>query len=236
MLDHRVQPVPHHLGVAGLPEDAGEPGQLRAQRLADVAVQQRSEGPQGAAQAPGRDAHLVHVLRAADPHARVVAEDGVQMHPQVGLDHQGRRAVAGRLGRRGAGHLLQPTGQGARQLGGPGGRCRSGVAQCSLQLLEQVGVPLDELDLPLPPRVDGRGAVLADAVRRHRVVGQLGEDGAVAVPQPVHDPAGAQRGHRLDRVVTDEGSHLVQAALRAPARPPDPAARAAPSAPSPPGA
>ncbi len=94
LVDQTQQSIAQHLGVAGRTEDPGQPAQLVAQRVGELAVQQRPEGAERAAQPAGRDAHLVHGIVSVPAHVRVPLHQLTHVLGEVRPDRLGgRRAL-----------------------------------------------------------------------------------------------------------------------------------------------
>jgi hypothetical protein len=170
----RQQPGVHHLRVAGLAEHPGEPAQLVAQRVGHLAVQQRAEGAQGAAQTTRRHAHLVHRVVQVTAHLRVPPHQLAHVLAQVGLHGLGGGRPAPDLDRRGddpprrAGAGLPAPGEHPPDLR-PGCR-RHGASghQALLDVAQQRAVAPGQLGLPLAPAQRRNAALRQDDPPRPR--------------------------------------------------------------------
>ncbi len=197
------QPLPQHLGVAGISEDTGEPLQVVTKRLRDVTVEQRAKGRERASQPPRGHAHPVDRVRCVGTDERVERPHLCRKLGKTCVDDARGGVLAPDLGprcvRRDA--VTQTTSQlrlGHRRLDAvgleqPGGR------------FEQRVTPVDELDLELSPRarsrltpsrVLSRDAIVAD-LREHMTVGveQLMSGSMRAYDDDRHE--GGATGHGL---------------------------------------
>ena len=90
VLDQDVE-VPHRA------ECPAQPLQLLPHGLDPLGVEQLAAGPQERPQPPGRDPHLVQLLRVgAEPRPWIVGEHALDLLPDAGAQRRGARGVVGR--------------------------------------------------------------------------------------------------------------------------------------------
>ena len=172
VLELAAQPLEQHVEVANGPERVREPGELGAERLRPVRVEQGLRGAEDGAQAPRGDAGLVQLLRIApEPGAGVMGEQLGDLARQHGAHVLERRRPLGRR-RRLDGEVAQcPKGlrPSVARLGA--GRCQHPpeAGQCVGATLERLHLELDEA---LPDT-----AALED---RHPVEGDVRDGAAVS--------------------------------------------------------
>ena len=162
-----------HIGVAQRAELAGEPLELVAKRLAPLGLDHVGRSAEHRAQAPRRNAHVVHRLWIdGEAHTRVVANDGLVLGADLEEQVLDRRCVAGGPFLGDARHAAERTLE--LHLGAAVARAR--VVEAALEGVEQRVVADDQLDLELLERVH-----LVRALEDHHLVGRhLGLTVAVA--------------------------------------------------------
>ena len=171
------EPREQHVTVAYPAEESGQPVKFAAQWLGALLIERRAEGAECGPGPAYRDTHVVHAVGVAGPHARIVVEDGVPLRTQVGGDGVARAAAGG-------GCRVVVTGKAVAerllQLRRGGGQLGADRTQEGFDSVEDTAATVDELDLEFAP-VLGAGTRLDERRRGHGVVGDHGEDPAVAV-------------------------------------------------------
>ena len=143
-------------------------------------------GPEEGPQPPGRDAHLVQLLRVgAEPRTRVVGEHALGLLPDAGAQRRGARGVVGLADRLG----LEVEVERLEDLRPAFAVRRSGAAELLLDPPQRLLVAVEQLDLELLEAA-GNALVVEDG---DRVVDDLGAVGPHALA------AGAQARDRQQR-------------------------------------
>ncbi len=189
----------------------GDPAHLVAQRIGDLAVDERPVGRQRGTQPAQRHSQVVDALGLATAYCPVRGQHLLDLGSEVGVQHPRHRlALAWALG---GGSVPGRVAQDAAELALRGGDVRARFGQQLVGSLQQSRAAVDQLDLPLTPGqeaglIAGQGPVRVDAV-----VGDFREHPGVVAEQG-HRAAGVQRGHWSQLGTLGEREHQVAQRLR----------------------